>query len=284
MKTKLLFILTLLVSSFTVNAQEIGFLGDFNGWGDDVNMTTTDNINYTLSTYYLPDTSLKFRQDDDWANSWGGDTFPNGTWSGDNIPVTAGFYDISINIATTEYAFTAVTPTNQNVSIIGEFNSWAGDVALSTTDNITYTATDVALTAGGLKFRRDANWSVNFGGTALTGTAVPASADNIAIPSNVDYDISFNIETLAYTITESSLSTDVFEAKNSFKIIKGHLYTSKSEKISISIYTINGQLVRSIKNYQAEGSSTIDLDLNRSTLYFVTIKTNDGLQTIKTMF
>jgi len=282
MKAKLLFILTLSLSSFLVNAQDIGFLGDFNDWGNDVNMTTTDNTIFTLSNYYLPATGLKFRQDDDWTNSWGGDTFPNGTWSNNNIPVTAGFYDISMDIVTTAYSFTAVTPSNQNVSIIGDFNAWAGDFVLSTTDNITYTATDVALTTGELKFRRDANWSANYGGTGLTGTAMPNSA-NITIPSNADYDISFNIETLAYSFTESVLSTEAFASKTSYKIIKGHLYGTSNESVNINIYNLTGQLVKTYSDVSLNSNASFNLELKANQLYLVRLQSQSGMKTLKTI-
>ena len=281
MKTKLLFIVTLFLSSFLVNAQDIGFLGDFNGWGDDVNMTTTDNITYNLSNYYLPATGLKFRQDDDWASNWGGDTFPTGTWSANNIPVAAGFYDISINIVSTAYSFTAVAPTDQNVSIIGDFNAWAGDVVLTTTDNITYTATEIPLTTGGLKFRRDANWSLNYGGTTLTGTGAPNSADNIPIPSDANYDISFNIETLAYSITESVLSTEEFNANNTYKIIKGRLFGKVNEQVNINIYNLTGQLVKTFSNVNLNSNTSFNLELKENQLYLVRLQSQNGIKTLK---
>ncbi len=140
MKTKLLLIITLFLSSFLINAQDIGFLGDFSGWGNDVNMTTSDNITYTKTGYYISMGGLKFRQDDGWTIQWGGDTFPSGSATGNNIPVTAGFYDVTIDIVAGTYNFATASPSDQNVSVIGDFNAWAGDVVLSTTDNITYTA------------------------------------------------------------------------------------------------------------------------------------------------
>ncbi|MBV1888080.1 MAG: hypothetical protein KUG51_02200, partial [Urechidicola sp.] len=196
MKTKLF--LFLLFSSTFIYSQEIGFLGDFSGWGDDVDMVTSDNITYTKTNYYLPAGGLKFRQDNGWTDSWGGDTFPTGTSTGNNIPVTAGFYDISFDRVAGTYSFTAVTGTDQNVSIIGDFNGWAADFTLSTSDDINYTATNVAITGAGLKFRRDATWATNYGSAALSGTADPGGA-NIPIPVDGNYNFSFNIETLVYS-------------------------------------------------------------------------------------
>ncbi len=275
MKTKLLLIIALFLSSFIVNAQDIGFLGDFGNWGDDVNMTTTDNITYTKTGYYFPTGGLKFRQDDAWDINWGGDTFPTGTSTGGNIPVTVGFYDVTFDIVAGTYNFVTASPSDQNVSIIGDFNAWAGDVVLSTTDNINYTATEVLLAFGGLKFRRDANWAVGYGGAGLTGTA-DLTAGNISIPSNVNYDISFNIETLAYSITESVLSTEDFENNlniffaNSSLNINGYL-----GKANIKAYDILGKLIESKENVQISSSFSTTLNLPKNQLSIIVIEADN---------
>ena len=105
MKTKLLFTFLVLLSLQFITAQNIGFLGNFNNWGDDVDMSTSDNINYTITGYYLPSTGLKFRENNDWTNNWGGDNFPVGTTTANDIPVTSNYYDIAFNINTGDYSF-----------------------------------------------------------------------------------------------------------------------------------------------------------------------------------
>ncbi|WP_338730947.1 hypothetical protein [Mangrovimonas cancribranchiae] len=250
MKLKLLFLIYVIAIPSLMFSQSVGFLGGFNGWGSDVNMNTSDNITFTISNYYLPDTGLKFRQDDSWDNNWGGTTFPNGTWADNDIPVEAGFYDISIDIGSTEYTFTPVSPSDQNVSIIGDFNSWAGDVVLSTTDYITYTANNVALTTGELKFRRDGNWNVNYGGTTLSGTAVPNSGDNIPIPSDNNYDISFNIDTFEYSITESTtMSINDISKQSKVFITNNQLHISGYQGMAnITVYDVFGRIIQQFNN------------------------------------
>jgi starch-binding outer membrane protein SusE/F len=282
MKTKLLFTFTLLFSLQLITAQDIGFLGDFGNWGSDVNMSTTDNVNFTKANYYLPAGGLKFRQDDAWTNSWGGDTFPSGTTTGNNIPVTANFYNIAFNITTGDYNFTPAGPSNQNISIIGDFNGWAADVVLTTTDNISYTATNVPLTSGGLKFRRDADWAVGLGGPGLTGTASPTGA-NIAIPTNANYDITFNIESLAYTIVETVLGLDDLNKNinisyiNNNKTLKINGYNGNA---TIKTFDIYGRLIQHIDAI-VQNNFTKEINLPQNQLSFIVIEGEHFNKTLK---
>ena len=101
---------TTLEYSFTVPT--VAIVGDgAGGWPSDpqidVNqMTTTDGVIYTISGLTLTDGYMKFRQNNSWDVNWGGTTFPAGTAvfnSPDNIPTTAGIYDITFNKSTLEY-------------------------------------------------------------------------------------------------------------------------------------------------------------------------------------
>jgi hypothetical protein len=102
---------TTLEYSFTVPT--VAIVGDgAGGWppfvGADPNqMTTTDGVIYTISGLTLTDGNMKFRQNNDWAVNWGGTTFPAGTAvfnTPNNIPTTAGIYDITFNKSTLEYS------------------------------------------------------------------------------------------------------------------------------------------------------------------------------------
>lgn len=95
---------------------DVGMVGTAaNGWPDDNNPTpdillnTTDGDVYTLSGQALNDGQLKFRQDLDWNVNWGGDTFPSGTFTGNDINVTAGVYDITFNRSAGTYSFTTLS-------------------------------------------------------------------------------------------------------------------------------------------------------------------------------
>lgn len=285
MKTKLLFSFILLLSLQFATAQPIiGFLGEFGNWGSDVNMSTTDNINFTKTNYYLPASGLKFRQDDDWANSWGGDTFPSGTTTTNNIPVTSNFYNIAFNITTGDYTFTPAGPSNQNISIIGNgYIDWNTDLVLTTTDNINYSVSNIALVGGGeLKFRRDADWAVGLGGPGLTGTASPTGA-NIAITTNANYDITFNIETLAYTIVETVLGIDDFKTNVSISYVnknKSLKINGYNGKAIIKTFDIYGRLIQNF-DLQIQNNFTKEIKLPQNQLSFIVIEGEHFNKTLK---
>lgn len=282
MKTKLLFTFLILLSLQFTTAQSIGFLGNFNDWGSDVDMSTSDNINYTITGYYLPDTGLKFRENNDWTNSWGGDNFPVGVTTANDIPVTGNFYDIAFNINTGDYSFSPSGPSNQNISVIGNgYIDWNTDLALTTTDNIVYSATNISLTVGELKFRRDANWSVSYGGSGLTGTASP-TAGNIAIPTNANYDITFNIESLEYSIVETVLGLDDFNKNVNIFYIKNTLkINGYNGKATIRTFDVFGRLLQNIEKVQIQNNFTQAINLPKNQLSFIVIEGENFVKTLK---
>lgn len=90
----------------------IGILGtSLNGWDTDIDMETTDGINYVLSDHFFTDGYVKFRADNNWAINWGGYDFPRGfaTQNGSDIYVPSGTYKVAFNRITGEYSFTATT-------------------------------------------------------------------------------------------------------------------------------------------------------------------------------
>ncbi|MEI8007804.1 MAG: carbohydrate binding domain-containing protein, partial [Bacteroidota bacterium] len=90
----------------------IGILGTaLNGWNEDVDLQTSDGINYTLLNYAFTEGYVKFRQDNNWNINWGNVLFPIGYGypNGPNIPVMAGTYDVFFNRLTGEYNFSATS-------------------------------------------------------------------------------------------------------------------------------------------------------------------------------
>jgi len=193
----------------TANAQSIGIVGDFSSWGNDVVMSSSDNTNFTLSNYtFLVSGSVKFRQDAAWTNNWGSTSFPGGvgTPGGSNIPVPAGTYDITFNITTGAYMFTAVSTSYDAIGMYGGFNTWATpSEPLVTGDGISYAKIDFNFTAAGVKFIKDNNTTLTWGGTAFpSGTATAGGA---TIPLTVGYyNVDFNKNTLAYNFVQVPVS------------------------------------------------------------------------------
>ena len=92
----------------------IGVIGDFNGWGDDINMTEVTPHNWYVQTT-LTTGGFKFRANDGWDISWGGGSGSPaehyGTTvykSSDNLQVPDGTYRIFFNDITGQYIFIPV--------------------------------------------------------------------------------------------------------------------------------------------------------------------------------
>lgn len=92
---------------------KMGVIGDFNGWGGDMEMTQVTPHNwYVVGT--VTDGGLKFRADADWAVNWGADLsvtssnfYGKGVANGPNIWVPAGTYAFYLNDITGDLAIVA---------------------------------------------------------------------------------------------------------------------------------------------------------------------------------
>ncbi|AUC83567.1 RagB/SusD family nutrient uptake outer membrane protein [Lacinutrix sp. Bg11-31] len=92
-----------------------GIVGDGtpNGWGGpDTEMYETGTNQFTLYTT-LTDGFLKFRFNEDWGNNYGDDLTDGSLEAGgENIPVTAGTYQIILNLDALTYSIIPFTPTS----------------------------------------------------------------------------------------------------------------------------------------------------------------------------
>ena len=91
----------------------IGLIGEFNGWGDDLDMLPSSPHNWYYPGFVIEtEGQIKFRADDKWDNSWGGvinlSETPFGISqfkSNDNMTIPTGTYDVLFNDITGRYAF-----------------------------------------------------------------------------------------------------------------------------------------------------------------------------------
>jgi len=89
----------------------IGIIGDATpgGWDNETAMAQSDtnSYQYTLQVT-LADGAAKFRANNDWSVNWGAESFPTGfgVQDGANIPVTAGTYEVLLDVVTGFYKFT----------------------------------------------------------------------------------------------------------------------------------------------------------------------------------
>lgn len=100
--------LLLFVGSFAQTISILGTATPASDWTTDYNMTQNPGnpLMWTLNIT-LTDGEVKFRQDASWDVNWGGTDFPmgNAIVNGPNIPVTAGNYNVEINIGEPAYQF-----------------------------------------------------------------------------------------------------------------------------------------------------------------------------------
>jgi len=199
-------------------AQVISIIGSTSpagNWTTDIDMTTTDNITYTLNNVNLTTatdtgtTGLKFRQDHDWATNWGSANFPMGTGvqNGANIMTVAGTYDITFNRTNGTYTF--VSAAFPRIGIWGPAvdsqNGFAGpDVDMVSTDGIHYTLSGFYFSSGTAYFRVNDNNTLTYGSVSFpTGTAV-AQGPSIQVTGG-EWFVTFDRNTGAYSFTYPSI-------------------------------------------------------------------------------
>ena len=190
----------------------VGIIGSaLSGWDVDVDMVTTDGINYSLSNYPLTQGEVKFRQNNAWSINWGNNTFPTGYayLNGPNIPgLNFGNYDITFNKETGEYSFVCVSNCPANIGIIGSAvppNFDLGpDVNMSTNDGVTYFLKSYAFTDGEAKFRKDDNGDINWGNAGFPIGTASLGGSAIQVTKGI-YDVTFNINTGDYSFAFSNI-------------------------------------------------------------------------------
>ena len=108
---------------------------------------------------------------DNEINSGAFSTFSGAATSeGGNISVNAGegVYYFDVNLAEGTITATKV----ETMGIIGGFNNWAGDAAMTwNAEEYCFEATNVGVTADGWKFRVNGGWDINLGGSLNNLTA-----------------------------------------------------------------------------------------------------------------
>ena len=146
----------------------------------------------------IANVEFKFTKGPSWDNNWG-DTGANGTLDagGDNIKeADAGYYKLNVDLPGLTY--TAVKTT---WALIGDATpgGWNTDTPM-TYDATTkvWTATVALTSPGGLKFRANGAWDINFGDDGANGTLDYGGA-NIAVSAAGTYTVTMNLSNPVYT-------------------------------------------------------------------------------------
>lgn len=201
----------------------VGIVGAFNDWNPaDENMKMAYNEYYHrfyIDMTFADATQLKFTCNDAWDLNWGKDCVSGG----DNIDVAAGSYRIYLDLNTRSYEFNAnmfgkdepgapaepepEPETYQGWGIIGDFNDWGGDVAMTEADGV-WTGYVTVTADQGWKLRKDADWAENVGGTfAALGTPFEAVQEggNIFIGQDGFFKVVYDTGNQTITITEGDV-------------------------------------------------------------------------------
>jgi hypothetical protein len=207
--------------SFTSTCGEVGIIGEFVGWSADAFMhrdeTNPDKWHYVLNLDPATDSNadgkieLKFRQNADWGVNWGAADFPTGTAvpNGANILVplrtTPGVYTtyrVTFDCSTGVYNFQS---TCGDVSMIGAFVNWNGDVPMNRTEGNAnqWTLSRSWFADSEVKFRENKDWSVNWGNNTFPSGTATDNGPNIPLVAG-KYNVSFNCATGAYNFTANN--------------------------------------------------------------------------------
>lgn len=158
---------------------------------------------FTYTGYFDAASGFKLIRDiGTWSPQWG---MTDGTptyGTGGNITVpTSGYYTLTLNSIDNKLTITAATAPTKDytlIGLIGEFNGWASDLALTPNTNtqshiwyVKHEFTANAASDGGCKFRANGGWDTNWGfGKFPAGVGVNNGA-NIPYKKGI-YTIIFN--------------------------------------------------------------------------------------------
>jgi len=201
-------ILDLNLLTYSIEPMSWGIVGSaYNEWGatPDAAFSYDPFSDQWRIIVTLLDGEMKFRLNNDWGLNYG-DTGNDGTFeiNGDNIPVTAGNYIISVNFNDATYT---IEPIDNIWGLVGSaYNEWGAtpDAMFtrdwSTNDNV-WVLNEVSLLDGEYKFRANNDWAINYGDTGSDGI-LEINGDNLISIAGV-YNISLNFsdpENPTYTI------------------------------------------------------------------------------------
>lgn len=165
------------------------FIGATDGWANaEQKLALTDDGGIYTGFLYCADPNgwgneFKFQKiPGDWDSQLNSGTFTGGITGdfadgGDNIKANAGegVYFVTLDLANLTLNAVKV----EKMGLIGDFNGWSDDVLMTwNPDAFCFEVTDAPVTDAGWKFRVNADWSINLGGTIDN---LVANGDNLFI-------------------------------------------------------------------------------------------------------
>jgi hypothetical protein len=231
--------------------------------GSNPQMATVDGENYELTVTEFQDGDLVF-QEVGTSNTFGAASFPSGTATagGANIPVTAGFYEVTFNLNTGNYSFNIpdVGLVGPGISQWPDGNNATPDVLMNSTDGNIYTLSNQNLLDGEVKFRQNQSWDLNWGSTDFpSGSLVPGGPDNIPATAGT-YDITFNRSALTFEFEQVT-------SANGTALITGYIDStcSGANGRTVEIYvdgTVDFSSGWTLQRQANGGGFTTDIDIS----------------------
>ena len=86
----------------------VGAIGDFNGWGEQAPLTTTNDLVWTGDIDFGDGGGFKFRMNDDWGINLGGDSYKYLISDGANLNAPAGMCTVTLDLSSLPYSCTVV--------------------------------------------------------------------------------------------------------------------------------------------------------------------------------
>ncbi|MDI9874881.1 SusE domain-containing protein [Flectobacillus rivi] len=192
--------------TYTIEKYSWGLVGSAtpSGWNaPDVPLTYDPTTDTWKATAFLKAGEIKVRKNEDWGVNYGG---AGGTLvlGGDNIAVTEGNYNITIDFKKMKFTVEATKPWG----VVGDAapNGWNGpDVKFRpdfVTENV-FVIDNVTLGTGEIKFRYNDAWAVNYGDDGADGS-LEAGGANIKVTAG-KYQIILDLSNASkpkYTLTK----------------------------------------------------------------------------------
>jgi starch-binding outer membrane protein SusE/F len=179
-----------------------GLIGDATpgGWGGETALTYNTSLKVWTGGMTLTAAEAKFRANNDWGYNYGSNAHDGNLQpGGNNIPIAvAGVYAITLDLSHPNaytYSFNrwgligAATPGGWSTDT---FMTWDGT-------NKVFTVT-LDLTADEYKFRANADWGVNLGGSL---GALTQGGGNLSVSTAGNYTITLDPWTLVATVTKN---------------------------------------------------------------------------------
>jgi hypothetical protein len=248
--------------------------------GPGVALSTGDEINYSLN-YNFTTGNAYFRQNGNNNLTYGSTAFPSGTAvaSGPSIPIQGGEWFVSFNRLTGAYTF-----DYPSIGILGSaLNGWDTDTDMTTSNGFVYSVV-VNLTVGSVKFRKNNNWTVNWGGSSFPNGIGSPGGNDIAIPTAGTYEVFFEPSTGNYSFNQQLGTPQITSPKVSVwpnPSADQWNFTSTANLDLIRIQDISGKTVIEIQPSQNTTEIQIEGSALAKGIYFAQVYQGERIQTHK---